>query len=53
MRDSLTGSSLQVHMTLNHGYPPPGSSVSSTDDKVSEVRESLGETEYQRETLTG
>lgn len=25
------GSSLQVHMTLNHGFPPPGSSISSDD----------------------
>ncbi|VDN56863.1 unnamed protein product [Dracunculus medinensis] len=25
------GSSLQVHMTLNHGFPPPGSSLSSDD----------------------
>uniref|UniRef100_A0A9J2PFV9 C2H2-type domain-containing protein n=1 Tax=Ascaris lumbricoides TaxID=6252 RepID=A0A9J2PFV9_ASCLU len=25
------GSSLQVHMTLNHGFPPPGSSASSDD----------------------
>lgn len=27
----LIGSSLQVHMTLNHGFPPPGSSISSDD----------------------
>lgn len=27
----LSGSSLQVHMTLNHGFPPPGSSISSDD----------------------
>ncbi|VDN37651.1 unnamed protein product [Gongylonema pulchrum] len=25
------GSSLQVHLTLNHGFPPPGSSISSDD----------------------
>lgn len=28
---NFLGSSLQVHMTLNHGFPPPGSSISSDD----------------------
>ncbi|VDK53473.1 unnamed protein product [Anisakis simplex] len=38
------GSSLQVHMTLNHGFPPPGSSASSDDqaEKSSDCGASIG-----------
>uniref|UniRef100_A0A0N5AYN5 C2H2-type domain-containing protein n=1 Tax=Syphacia muris TaxID=451379 RepID=A0A0N5AYN5_9BILA len=38
------GKSLQIHMTLNHGFPPPGSSASSDDqaEKSSDCGASTG-----------
>ncbi|VDN06955.1 unnamed protein product [Thelazia callipaeda] len=48
------GSSLQVHMTLNHGFPPPGSSISSDDqaEKSSDCGTSAEHQNSQSENLS-